>query len=201
MQLIANSIRLKDYTFKNRERIKPNLLWVRAFDKIYNPKMAVEVLFLLKKDFPHATLCMIGPDKDGTLNDCKKLALELGIEKSIEFTGYLSKNRWLKKAKNFDVFINTTTIDNTPVSVIEAMALGLPVISTEVGGLSFLIKDGFSGILVPDKEANLMATAIEKLLRNPNLTDVISTNARKMVEGFDIEKVKNQWCKLLGTHV
>ena len=66
----------------------------------------------------------------------------------MNFTGKLSKQEWRDLSKDYNVFINTTNFDNTPVSVIEAMALGIPVVSTNVGGLPFLITDKVDGVLV-----------------------------------------------------
>ena len=67
---------------------------------------------------------MVGPNKDGTLNDVQQLIDRYELHDSVEITGVLSKSEWHKKSEEFDIFINTTNVDNTPISVIEAMALG-----------------------------------------------------------------------------
>lgn len=194
---IPNSIAIEKYAYKERTKIQPKLLWVRAFDKIYNPVMAIKVLFELKKRHSNAILCMIGPDKDGSLKEVKAVAKQHGVLDSVEFTGKLSKEIWIEKSKQFDIFINTTTIDNTPVSVIEAMALGLPVVSTNVGGISYLIQHGENGMLVENNNALQMAEAIEELLRNAKKVNEIITNASILVEESDTEIVKQQWVNLL----
>ena len=132
---IPNAITIEDYNFLNKKFDVPKLLWVRSFSKIYNPIMAIKVFEVVKKQFPNATLCMVGPDKDGSLNQCKSLVKEKKL--SVLFTGKLSKNEWIALSKEYNVFINTTHFDNMPVSVIEAMALGLPVVSTNVGGIPY----------------------------------------------------------------
>ncbi|KAA6329422.1 hypothetical protein EZS27_021771 [termite gut metagenome] len=132
--LIPNNINISIYTFKVREIISPRLLWVRSFASCYNPAMAVRVLAELKKTHPEAELCMVGQDKDGSMLKSQQLANLLGIACSVTFTGKLTKQAWIKLSEQYNIFINTTDVDNTPVSVIEAMALGLPVISTNVGG-------------------------------------------------------------------
>lgn len=197
-QFIPNAIELKKYPFKQRTVLAPNLLWVRAFDAIYNPTMAIEVLEILKTTYPNATLCMVGADKDGSLKKVIKFAKEKGLLNSIEFTGYLSKEEWIEKSKNYAIFMNTTTIDNTPVSVIEAMALGLPVVSTNVGGLPYLIQDDKTGYLVAAGDAAAMAFKIGVLLQHPKKALVISRHAREMVTAFDGTKVKEQWIQLLA---
>ena len=194
---IPNAIDTRNYEFKKRTKVQPKLLWVRAFDEIYNPLMAIKVLSLLKEKYPSASLCMIGPDKDGSMKDVKEKATQLGILDAIEITGLLSKEAWTDKSKDFDVFINTTTIDNIPVSVIEAMALGLPVVSTNVGGMPYLIDSYKNGILVADNDAKQMVIAIEELLKNPSLVNEITNEAKERVKDFDIEMVKQQWNNLL----
>ena len=192
---IPNSINLSDYTFKERQNFAPNILWVRAFAAIYNPKMAVDVLHLLQEKYPEATLTMVGPDKDGSLETTKNYANQLNL--NVTFTGKLSKNEWTDLAKNHDVFINTTHFDNTPVSVLEAMALGLPVVSTNVGGLPFLISHKKNGYLVNDMNVEEMAEQIEKIINFPTQTTEIIANAKNRISKMDWRVVENQWSSLL----
>ena len=97
--LIPNLIPIANYTFKERKKITPKLLYVRAFASIYNPTMAIEVLKELKKKYPKAILCMIGPDKDGTLKDVKHLINTYDLQDSVEITGVLSKKNGIKNLK------------------------------------------------------------------------------------------------------
>ena len=194
---IPNSIPVSEYPFKLRTKLEPKLLWVRAFDKIYNPEMAIKVLALLKGIHKNASLCMVGPDKDGSLNKVKDLAKQLGVSDSVTFTGVLPKEQWHQLSENFDIFINTTNIDNMPVSVIEAMALGLPVVSTNAGGLPYLIENHVDGLLTPVNDEKKMAEAILNLLNNPEMPVVLCKNAREKVERFDENVVKVNWNKLL----
>ena len=93
-------------------------------------------------------LCMIGPDRDGSMAEFIKYAESKGVIERIKITGKLSKEEWIKVSEDYDFFINTTNIDNTPVSVIEAMALGLIVVSTNPGGIPFLLTADKDSILV-----------------------------------------------------
>ena len=192
---IPNSINLSEYPFQERLSFGPKLLWVRAFAEIYHPKMAIDVLCLLQKKYPTASLTMVGPDKDGSLETTKKYASHFDLD--VTFTGKLSKSAWTTLAKHSDVFINTTHFDNTPVSVLEAMALGLPVVSTNVGGLSYLITHEKTGFLVPDSDAVAMTHAIEKALHFPEQTVKIVAAAKNMVLKMDWKVVENQWFQLL----
>ena len=111
-RVIPNSIPLTLYKSKESVRLKPKLLYVRAFARIYNLQMALRVLREPLWEFHDAELFMVGSDNDGTLNDCKELAGNLDLEKSVRFVGRLSKEKWHDLAKSHDIFINTTNKDN-----------------------------------------------------------------------------------------
>ncbi len=192
---IPNAINIGHYLNKVSKQACPKLLWVRSFAEIYNPMMAVRVLQELQKHHPEATLCMVGPDKDGSLARTQQLADDLGV--SVIFTGKLTKQEWATLAQEYDIFINTTHFDNMPVSVIEAMALGLAVVSTDVGGIPFLLEHQNEALLVGDNQVSEMVAAIEQLIDNPNLFKELTTNARKKAITFDWEVVKKQWFKIL----
>jgi len=192
---IPNSIEIEKYEFKQREKLTPKLLWVRAFASIYNPIMAVKVLAELQKLYPNASLTMVGPDKDGSLETTKVFANSINIQ--VNFTGKLTKDDWWKLASEHDIFINTTHFDNTPVSVMESMALGLPVVSTNVGGIPFLLTNNKNALLVADNDVNAMVASIQKLIENQEKSIFLANNARNFIEQMDWEVVKKQWVDLL----
>ena len=196
MICIPNTIDLKNYPFKKRPiRDGIKLLWVRSFSEIYNPSLAIKILKALKDKSINAQLCMVGPDNDGSLEKAKKLAQKLNIE--VTFTGKLSKKEWIDLSKNYNVFISTTNFDNMPVSVIEAMALGLPIISTNVGGMPFLIENNEDGILVKPNTVDAFINAIKKLKDEPEFTDKLVSEARAKAEKLDWNKVKYKWFSVL----
>ncbi|WP_053990382.1 glycosyltransferase family 4 protein [Mangrovimonas sp. TPBH4] len=192
---IPNSIELRHYPLVKRPYESIRLLWVRSFSKIYNPQMAVRVVCALQQKGYDASLCMVGPDSDGSLEEVRALAEDLNV--SVRFTGKLSKAEWTQLAKEYNIFINTTNFDNTPVSVIEAMALGLPVVSTNVGGMPYLITDGENGLLVPPNNVQTMVEAIEKVYGDVELREHLIHNARTVVAEFDWELVKQRWNAVL----
>jgi glycosyltransferase involved in cell wall biosynthesis len=157
--------------------------------------MAVEVLKELKKTYPKAILCMIGPDKDGTLDDVLQLINTYKLQDSIEITGVLSKEEWHKKSEDYDIFINTTNVDNTPISIIEAMVLGLPIVSTNVGGLPYLIENNRDGILVDKNNAIAMSMRIIEIVDKNSIS--LAKKARIKAEFFDWSSVRNQWLNIL----
>lgn len=194
---IPNNIEIDKYLLKIREQISPKILFVRSFHKIYNTPMAIHTLNELLKEYPKAELCMVGPDKDGSMEECKVLAKELGVISQVTFTGKITKKEWHELSRKYDVFINTTNVDNTPISVMEAMALGLPVVSTNVGGVPFLVENEKEGLLVDKGNVQQMVEKIKFLIENPEKSLEFTTNARKKVEGFDWDVVKEYWIKLL----
>ena len=197
-EYLPNSIDVAKYNFQHRLRTSPKLIWVRSFHKVYNPQMAIRVLFRLKAIKPDAVLYMVGPEKDGTMRDCKNLVAKLGMENSIFFTGILTKEEWKTHALQSDIFLNTTNFDNQPVSVLEAMALGLPIVSTNVGGLPYLHKNGYDAILTAKDDADAMVGSILKILNSEKLSSQLSLRARKKAESFDWKKIKSSWEKILN---
>ena len=192
---IPNTIEIDKYEFKIRTELTPKLLWVRAFASIYNPEMAVKVLKQLQEKYPSATLTMVGPDKDGSLQTTKDFAKSMDV--SVNFTGQLTKEEWWQLAFQHDIFINTTHFDNTPVSVMEAMALGLPVVSTNVGGIPYLVTNKENALLVNDNDDHAMTKAIMDLIENKEKSNFLTRNARTFIEQMDWKVVKESWVSLL----
>lgn len=194
--VIPNSINLDNYQFKKRDTVAPKLLWVRSLSSIYNPEMALHVLEKLQEKYPNAQLTMVGPDKDGSLERCKNITKSKNL--NVTFTGLLSKEDWWATSKNCDLFINTTRIDNFPVTLLEAMALGLPIVSTNVGGIPFLIAHEQTGLLVDKDAVSAMVTAIDRLVEDPIFTGSICDNAYSFVRKFDWNCISKDWKQLLS---
>ncbi len=192
---IPNFINLNNYRYKNRTNAKPNILWVRALQDIYNPKMAINSFELLKRDFPEATLSMVGAEKNISINELELYASKKNLK--VNFTGRLNKKDWIKYAENFDIFINTSNFDNTPVSVIEAMALGLAVVSTNAGGIPYLFKDKENILICEKNDYENMYQLIKYLIVNPKYFQKNSQNARIFVEKFHEKHIIKLWSEVL----
>ena len=193
--VIPNTLELVKYPFHQRPMHTPKLLWVRAIDSIYNPELALQTLVELLKTHPTAELTMVGPYKD--ISEHEWLQTIKRYKVPVTMTGSLSKEAWIALAKEHTVFINTTTIDNMPVSVMEAMALGLPVVSTNVGGIPYLLENQVDALLVADGNVTQMVQAIEYCVENSIKAQKIALNARKKVEKFDWNLVKEEWKSIL----
>ena len=192
---IPNSIQESEYKFEVRNFDYPRLFWLRSFSKIYNPILATKVLLKLKEKYPEATLCMVGPKKDESFEITKNFAHQNNLK--VKFTGMLSKEDWIELSKDYNVFLNTTHYDNTPLSVIEAMALGFPIVSTNVGGIPFLLEHNFNALLVNDNDLETMILEIDRIFTEKMLPEKLISNAQNTIEKFDWKIVKNQWIELL----
>lgn len=192
---IPNSIEIDQYEYQKKKFQTIKLLWVRSFSKIYNPTLAVKVLHKLISTGFMVELCMVGPDSDGSLQKVRQVADELNVK--VRLPGKLERSEWLRLAQDYNIFINTTDFDNTPVSVIEAMALGLPIITTNVGGIPYLIQDHYDGILVNKSDTEGMVQAILNVCLNQQFAYFLSINARIKVEQFDWDIVKHKWLEIL----
>jgi len=133
---------------------------------------------------------MVEPDKDGSMEQFRKYIRLKGIENKVKITGRLSKEDWIALSENYDFFLNTTNVDNAPISVIEAMALGLLVVSTNAGGIPYLLEHKKDACLVESQNSEQMTNAVIELIHYSELTSQIMLNARKKAESFGWEKVK-----------
>lgn len=194
LEVIANPIDVSNYPFKLRERVEPRLVWLRAFNAIYNPSMAPRVVALLQREFPDTRLVMAGPDKgDGSLDEAMGVASRLDLSAMVKFAGAINKAEVPAYLRQGDVFLNTTRIDNTPVSVLEAMACGMPIVSTNVGGIPYLLEHEKTALLVPDGDVAGMASAVKRILTDSALARRLSSCAYDHVQSFDWQHVLPKW--------
>lgn len=194
-QIIPNVIELDAYPYRERSQINPRLLWMRTFHPVWNPAMAIRTLHKLKKHVPEASLVMAGQDK-GMQSEMLALASSLGIADAVQFPGFLNMEGKLREGDAADIFISTSTTDNMPVAIIEACAMGLPVVTTRVGGIPDLLIEGETGLFVESGDDDAMVNAILRLLRDPVLTQRLSTNGRKLALRSSWSEVRKQWEQL-----
>jgi glycosyltransferase involved in cell wall biosynthesis len=198
MRLLPNAIDLSLYPFRLRHSARPRLVWVRAFHRIYDPCRAVEVLAALVPEFRDVELLMVGPDKDdGSLAAAVSLAAELGVKERIHFSGRVAKNEVADWINRGDIFLNTSLVDNNPVTILEAMACGACVVTTRAGGIPHLARHGTDALLAEPGDGREMAGLVREILRRPALASALSANARRTVESLDWRNVLPQWEGLL----
>lgn len=195
---ISNPISIRHLPYRHRPSPKPNLIWLRAFHHIYNPILFPAVVSQLRVRYPDIKGTMLGPDKgDGSLQETQALIRKLGLDAHIQFipgVKHAEVGTWLDSS---DLFVNTTNSDNTPVSVLEAMACGLPVVTTNVGGLPYLLEHETNALLTPPNDATALAECIHRLCTEPGLALRLAGEARKLTAEFCWEKILPKWEALL----
>src|SRR5262249_24420429 len=149
----------------------------------------------LHTEVPDATLVIAGQDK-GLQQKVRQLADKVGVGAFVRFPGYLDTVAKIREGNAADIFLNTNRVDNSPVAVIEACALGLPVVATAVGGIPDLLTDGENALLVPDNDHQAMAAAVLRLLRDPALASRLSLNGARLAERSFWFHVRPQWEEL-----
>ena len=197
-RIVSNIIDMDAYPHRLRTSVAPRLFWMRSFHALYNPLMAVRVLARMRARHPDATLVMAGQDK-GMIPAVLAEAGRLGVRDAVRIAGFLGHEAKLREAEGADVFINTNRVDNMPVAVVEAGAMGLPVVATAVGGVPMLLEDGVSGLLVPDDDDAAMALAVQRLIDEPALAERLSSAGRSLAEGARWDRVVPQWHALLDS--
>ncbi len=198
VKLCPNPLDLGEYPFRLRTRVRPRLVWLRTFHDLYNPTLAVRVLARLKPSVRDVELLMVGPARQPeSLARVRRLASQLGVEDRLTIAGAIQKRdvpSWLNRA---DIFLNTTNVDNTPVSVMEALACGLCVVSTDAGGVRVLLRDGQLGLLVPLDDDRAMAAAVRRLLDDGELAERLSRDGRAAAADLDWSRVLPLWEEIL----
>jgi glycosyltransferase involved in cell wall biosynthesis len=190
VRCINNGIEIKDYYNKPHDKFafinvsrqdknKNQIIILNAFLRLYNENKNLPML-----------LYLIG---DG---DCHNLLVqktkEYKLEDRIIFTGYIDS------AKDYyavsDVYISSSFREGLPLSVLEAMAAGLPVIATNVGGLKELVHE--NGILINNNDENELYLAMKKLRDNSNLRMLQGKKSLEMVKDYSAAEMTKQYCEL-----
>ncbi|GBE00591.1 capsular glucan synthase [bacterium BMS3Abin08] len=130
---------------------------------------------------------IIGDGKGNEIKDLVKYAEKLGIKNKVLFTGYRSD--LLNVYKTFDIFLMTSITEGLPNTMLEAMSMELPVVTTGVGGIPELLEDGKSGFQYEVRDVDGLTGRIMDLISNNALRDQVSEAARKRIEAkFSFDK-------------
>lgn len=194
---IPNTIEIQDYPFQQRKHIQPKFLALRGFGKPYNPLMTLKAINILKEKYPNLELLLIGNENEFYYHQVVSYIQENQLEKNVKISNKIPKKEWIKLSKNYDIMISNPIIDNTPVSILEGMALGMCVISTNVGGVPFLVENEKEVLLVDLNNEKELVNKIEFLLKNSLMCEKLSINSRKKAETFSWENIKPMWKDLL----
>lgn len=194
-----NSVQITEFKRQFGLKDGPVIGIIARLSSVKGHKFLIEAFSKVLKEKPAAQLFIAGsgPEEKKLID----LVNNLGIAKNVIFQPPVSDTT--KPLSVMDIFVMPSIQEGLGLSIIEAMALGKPVIATDVGGISTLVKDRKTGLLVPPHDPDKLADAILNLLEDKLMRQKIGLNAKEYVrENFKLEdmasKVENVYREVLG---
>ena len=192
-KIIPHIINIEEWPNRLRSKSKGNLLWVRSFWDDYNPLMLLKVYKKIININPDFKLKIIGA---GYLEKEIKNFININELNGIELLGRVSDSDLKSSYEWADVFINTTNIDNQPVTVLEAMTCGCAIVSTNPGGIPDIIEDGYNGLLCNTNDIDSMVDNVMSLHNDFELFCKLSKNGRLYInKHFSKKIIYERWQK------
>lgn len=189
-RVIRNVVDTARFRFRERLPLRPRLLSVRNFERHYRVDAIVQAFALIKARFPDATLTLAG---EGSEEESLRRLAALLAPDGVRFIGRVEPRRMPGLYDAADIFVNASVVDNQPVSVLEAFAAGLPVVTTATGDIAAMVRDGETGLIVRQEDPKAMATAVENLLTQPARAAWMARCARAEVERYAWSEVRHAW--------
>lgn len=193
VRVIANVVDLSQFRYRERVPVGPRLVSTRTLDPYYRIDVTLEAFALVRERYPDATLAIAG--SGGEEAALRRRAQQLG-PRGIRFLGRVEPTSLPRVCDAADIFVNASILDNQPVSVLEAFAAGLPVVSTSVGDLANLVRDWETGLVVPTVHATATAKAVMSLIERPDAARAMARKAREEVERFTWPRVREAWAEV-----
>ncbi|HEX8736942.1 MAG TPA: glycosyltransferase family 4 protein [Pyrinomonadaceae bacterium] len=190
---IFNIIDTDKFNFRERKALRPVFLSNRSLESLYNIECIFRAFKIISERFPDARLIVAN---DGIEREnLKRTAREMKLN-SIEFIGLVPQDKITELYDSADVYLNSPNFDCMPGSLIECFASGLPVVSTNAGGIPYIVADGETGLLVETNDHAALAAKAIYLLENAAAAERIIGNARKECEKYSWEAIRPQWLAL-----
>lgn len=189
-QVVRNVVDTTRFRYRERRPLQPRLLSMRNLEPHYRVDVTLRAYALLKTRYPQASLTVAGYGSEAAA--LRRLADSLGVG-DVHFLGRVEPPDVPALYAAADIFVNSAVIDNQPVSVLEAFAAGLPVISTASGDLAAMLAGGDRGSLVPGDDPQALAQAVTELLEYPERAWRQARRARREVERYDWASVRGEW--------
>ncbi len=195
-RVISNSIDLQRFAVPRNVSLSNGplkILCTRNFEAHYRVDLVIEAFREIKNKMPDATLTLVG---DGSQRGrLEQLVQQYGL-KDVRFAGPIANSEIHKFYQNADLYMNASVVDNMPLSLLEAMASGLLVVSSGAGGIPYFIKNEHNGILVPCNNPMALANAAIEVYRNRERWNRIQANALQDSQAFGSDVVCRSWEKL-----
>jgi glycosyltransferase involved in cell wall biosynthesis len=169
----------------------PRLLIARHLEPIYDVETGLRAFQLLRQRYPTAVLDVAGagPDRERL----ERLSEELGLERSVRFLGQVENETMPSLYQSADIALNPSLVDNMPISILEALASGVPVVSTSSGGIPAMVKAGEEAVLVSPRDPEAMAKAVAALWDAPERRSALREAGLRKASTFGWSSVREEW--------
>jgi glycosyltransferase involved in cell wall biosynthesis len=191
-EVIANVVDLSRFHYRARARVAPRLLSTRSLEPYYRIDVILDAFRLVRERYPDATLTVAGTGSEEPR--LRQLAATLPAG-AVRFLGPVAPPAMPAVCDEADIFVNASVVDNQPLSVLEAFAAGLPVVSTNTGDLANMVRHGETGLSVPAGEPAVLAKAVIDLVENPERASGLAETARAEVSRFTWPRVRDAWVR------
>jgi glycosyltransferase involved in cell wall biosynthesis len=191
-EVIPNIVDLDRFSFRARDPLRPRLVSTRNFDALYNVACTLRAFRLVQERWPEATLTLVGAGPQDAM--LRRLTSELDL-RQVEFVGRVPPDRIASYYADNDVYVQTPDIDNMPTSVLEAFASGLPVVSTEAGGVPAILTHGVHGLLAPLDDHRAVAGHILTLLEQQECARRLAAAAFDTCGPCTWASVRERWLR------
>ena len=188
--VIPNIVDLDRFAFRERVPLRPRLVSTRNFDDLYNVACTIRAFRLVQDRRPDATLTLVGGGPQD--RELRALGARLGVS-HVEFIGRVNPDQIAGCYAANDIYVQTPNIDNMPTSVLEAFASGLPVVSTEAGGVPAILTHGEHGLLAPLDDHEQVAAHILRLLDDQPYANRLVRAGVARVQSCTWSNVREQW--------
>jgi glycosyltransferase involved in cell wall biosynthesis len=191
--IVPNTIDLDEFPFRERDPLRPRILSTRNLSYPYNVACTLRAFQEIQRRRADASLTLVGggPDEPAL----RALAADLRL-RNVQFRGRLSPEAIAAAYEAHDIYLQSPDIDNMPLSVLEAFASGLPVVSTGVGGVPVMLTHGEHGLLAPPNDHRALATHVLRLLDDPAMARRLACAARATCDAFTWSHVRRQWLRV-----
>ena len=189
-EAIFNFVESEKFKFRERKPLRPIFLSNRNFEAHYQVSDILRAFRLIQNHFSDAKLLIAGTGSEEKL--LKNLAAELKLENT-EFLGRIENAEMPNIYDRADVYLNTSIVDNMPLSFIEAFSCGLPIVSYATGGIPYICEANKTALLVETKDVEALAREAVRLFEDENLAQKIIVNSRQEVVKYSWENVREQW--------
>ncbi|HZT58801.1 MAG TPA: glycosyltransferase family 4 protein [Pyrinomonadaceae bacterium] len=187
---IFNHVELDEFRFRQRRPLRPVFLSNRNFDPIYNVPCVLRAFAIIQKRFPEARLVVAG---DGPQRgEIETLARELNL-RGVEFKGRVAPGEMPALCDAADIYLNASNVDNMPLSILEAFASGLPVVTTNAGGIPYVVEHERTGLVVEMNDCASLASGALRLLGDEEFASRLARSARAECDKYKWAAVRGQW--------